>query len=91
MRMYPNLKLQIFRSGNRQNELAKALGIDQTVLSKIIHGCRNPTVSQKKLLAAYLEAEEAWLFERFEVPPGRAGQQQIGITPGKEAGGDERD
>src|SRR3989442_673569 len=70
--MFPNLKMQIFRRGNHQNQLAKAVGIDETVLSKIIHGYRNPTASQKKLLASYLEADEAWLFERFEAAPQRA-------------------
>ena len=69
--MLPNLKLQIFRRGSHQNELAKAVGIDETVLSKIIHGYRDPSPRQRKLLATYLEAEEAWLFERFEVPSTR--------------------
>lgn len=64
--MYPNLKLQIFRRGSHQNRLAKAVGMDETVLSKIIHGYRDPTASQRKLLADYLEVDETWLFERFE-------------------------
>jgi transcriptional regulator with XRE-family HTH domain len=64
--MFPNLKLQIFRCGRHQNQLAKAVGIDQTVLSKIIHGSRVPTTTQRQVLASYLEADEAWLFERFE-------------------------
>ncbi len=69
--MFPNLKLQIFRSGSHQNRLAKAVGIDETVLSKIIHGYRNPTAEQRKLLADYLAADEAWLFECFETSPPR--------------------
>lgn len=64
--MLPNLKLQIFRRGSRQNELARAVGIDETVLSKIIHGYRTPTPAQRQILASYLEADEAWLFESFE-------------------------
>jgi transcriptional regulator with XRE-family HTH domain len=67
--MFPNLKLQIFRRGSHQNQLAKAVGIDETVLSKIIHGYRAPTPTQRKVLATYLEAEEEWLFERFEAVP----------------------
>jgi transcriptional regulator with XRE-family HTH domain len=67
--MFPNLKLQIFRRKNHQNQLAKALGIDETVLSKIIHGYRAPTSEQRKLLAGYLEAEESWLFESFDGEP----------------------
>lgn len=66
--MFPNLKLQIFRRGSHQNRLAKAVGIDETVLSKIIHGYRKPTPEQRKALAQFLDAEEAWLFEQFEVP-----------------------
>ena len=64
--MLPNLKLQIFRTGSHQNKLAKAVGIDETVLSKIIHGYRSPTNEQRKRLADYLGADEAWLFEGFE-------------------------
>lgn len=74
--MLPNLKLQIFRRGGHQNRLAKMIGIDETVLSKIIHGYRDPTAAQRKALATYLEADEAWLFERFEVAP-MPGQAQI--------------
>lgn len=69
--MFPNLKLQIFRRGNHQNQLARALGINETVLSKIIHGYRDPTPAQRKQLASYLEADENWLFERFEGAPTR--------------------
>jgi len=64
--MFPNLKLQIFRRCSHQNQLAKAVGIDETVLSKIIRGYRVPSPAQKKILASYLEADEAWLFERYE-------------------------
>ena len=64
--MFPNLKLQIFLRCDHQNQLAKAVGIDETVLSKIMHGYRTPTATQKKLLANYLQPDEAWLFERFE-------------------------
>ncbi len=66
--MFPNLKLKIFLRGSHQNRLAKSVGIDETVLSKIIHGYRQPTAAQRKLLADFLEADEAWLFERFDVP-----------------------
>jgi transcriptional regulator with XRE-family HTH domain len=67
--MFLNLKLQIFRRGNHQNQLARAVGMDATVLSKVIHGYRCPTPEQRKRLATYLGAEEAWLFEVFEVTP----------------------
>lgn len=64
--MFPNLKLQIFLRCDRENQLAKAVGIEETVLSKIMHGYRTPTATQKKLFATYLQPDEAWLFERFE-------------------------
>jgi len=64
--MYPNLKLQIFKRGVRQNHLAKQVGISDPILSKIIHGYRLPTEAERKLLAACLEADENWLFEKFE-------------------------
>ena len=67
--MYPNLKLQIFKSGIHQNRLARQLGLTDTVLSKIIHGYRQPTNEQRKLLAEYLRVDEEWLFERYDVSP----------------------
>lgn len=64
--MYPNLKLEIFKRGIRQNHLAREVGINEVVLSKIIHGFRDPSASQRSLLAGYLNVDENWLFERFE-------------------------
>jgi transcriptional regulator with XRE-family HTH domain len=65
--MYPNLKLQLFRSSVRQNFLARQLGLDESILSKIIHGYREPSREQRKLLASYLQVDESWLFEKFEI------------------------
>ncbi len=71
--MYPNLKLQLFRSSVRQNFLARAVGMDESILSKIIHGYREPSREQRQLLANYLGVEETWLFEKFEIAsPARA-------------------
>jgi transcriptional regulator with XRE-family HTH domain len=64
--MYPNLKIQIFKRGIHQNHLGKELGIPDTVLSKIIHGYREPTSEQRQLLAHFLNVDESWLFEKFE-------------------------
>lgn len=64
--MYPNLKIAIFKKRLQQNRLSKIVGINEAILSKIIHGYREPSESQKKILAAYLEVDESWLFERFE-------------------------
>jgi transcriptional regulator with XRE-family HTH domain len=84
--MFPNLKLQIFRCGSHQNQLAKAIGIDETVLSKIIRGYRDPTSTQRKLLASYLEADEAWLFERFEAGLRRGQPADARVAKSEEAG-----
>ena len=64
--MYPNLKIQIFKRGLRQNNLAKMLGLDEAVLSKIINGYREPSGGQRQILAQYLQVDEGWLFEKFE-------------------------
>jgi transcriptional regulator with XRE-family HTH domain len=65
--MYPNLKLQLFRSAVRQNFLARELGIDESILSKIIHGYREPSPEQRQKLSGYLGVEESWLFEKYEI------------------------
>jgi transcriptional regulator with XRE-family HTH domain len=64
--MYPNLKIAIFKKGLRQNHLAKDLGMNDALLSKIIHGFREPTNEQKALIATYLGEDPEWLFEKFE-------------------------
>src|SRR5437667_497121 len=64
--MYLNIKLQVFRLGFHQIDIAKALGIDESVLSKIIHGYREPSKTQRMQLANYLNAEESWLFEKYD-------------------------
>jgi transcriptional regulator with XRE-family HTH domain len=65
--MYPNLKLEIFRQGLHQNRLAKELGIQEAILSKIIRGNREPSESQKTLLANYLRTDVDWLFQKHEL------------------------
>jgi len=64
--MYPNLKLEIFKRGIHQNALARELGLNEAILSKIIRGNREPTDSQRRMLSEYLRADQNWLFERFE-------------------------
>ena len=63
--MYLNLKLQLFKLGIHQNRLARELGIDETALSKIINGYREPSQTQRKQLADFLKVEEKWLFEKY--------------------------
>jgi transcriptional regulator with XRE-family HTH domain len=67
--VYPNLKLQIWRSGLRQNRLAQMLGIDQTLLSKIVNGFRAPDEAMRAKIAALLHSDEQWLFEAINPAP----------------------
>lgn len=64
--MYPNLKLQLWRTGIRQNRLAKMLGIDEGMLSKIVNGFRQPTPEVRERIATLLHSDESWLFEAVE-------------------------
>ena len=64
--MYPNLKLQLWKSGMRQNRLANVLLIDETVLSKIINGFRQPSRDLQERIAKVLECDPDWLFEQVE-------------------------
>jgi transcriptional regulator with XRE-family HTH domain len=60
--MYPNLKLHLWKSGVRQNRLARLVGIHETLLSKIVNGYREPDQEVRARIAAVLEKEEEWLF-----------------------------
>jgi transcriptional regulator with XRE-family HTH domain len=60
--MYPNLKLQLWKKHIRQNQLARLLHIDETVVSKIVNGLRRPNEELRERIAALLESEEEWLF-----------------------------
>jgi transcriptional regulator with XRE-family HTH domain len=61
--MYPNLKLQLWMSGLRQNRLAKMLDMDETTLSKIVNGFRQPTPEMRGRIASALKSDERWLFQ----------------------------
>ena len=64
--MYPNLKLEIWRSGMRQNLLAKMLGMDETLLSRIVNGYRQPNPELRAKIAVLLRRDEQWLFEPLD-------------------------
>ena len=66
--MYPNLRMQLWRKRIRQNQLAKMIPLDETVLSKIMNGFRVPTPEIRQRVALLLEAEEGWLFESNTEP-----------------------
>jgi transcriptional regulator with XRE-family HTH domain len=79
--MYPNLKLRLWEGGVRQNQLARMLDIDESLLSRIVNGFRQPTEELKKRIAALLEADEQWLFnagERLPQPRTRSGAADRG-------------
>ena len=67
--MYPNLRIQLWKSGIRQNRLAKMLDIDETLLSRIVNGFRQPSEDFRKRISAILQSDEAWLFETMEPEP----------------------
>ena len=64
--MYPNLKLQIWRSGMHQNRLARMVNLDETMLSRIVNGFRKPAPELKARIAAALNSNQDWLFEELE-------------------------
>lgn len=47
----------------RQQQLAKLVGVHETVLSKVVNGSRRASPQLKKKLADALNADAAWLFE----------------------------
>jgi transcriptional regulator with XRE-family HTH domain len=64
--MYGNLKLQLWKCGLRQNQLAQLVDIDDTLLSKIVNGFRRPSPDLRVRIARVLECDEAWLFEESQ-------------------------
>lgn len=64
--VYPNLKLQIWKSGLRQNRVAQIVGIHETLLSKIVNGFRTPDDELRSRIATALSCDERWLFEGSE-------------------------
>ena len=79
--MYPNLKLQLWMSGIRQNRLAKMLDMDETTLSKIVNGFRQPTAEMRGRIASALKSDERWLFqtmaEKLEQEDRRPGAEDV--------------
>jgi transcriptional regulator with XRE-family HTH domain len=66
--MYPNLRIQLWKAGIRQNRLAKMLDMDETLLSRIVNGYRQPSPEFRKRLSVLLESDEVWLFQEVEDP-----------------------
>ena len=68
--MYPNLRVELWRAKLRQNKLAKMFEMDETLLSRILNGYREPSPEFRKKISELLETDEAWLFqvESREIP-----------------------
>jgi transcriptional regulator with XRE-family HTH domain len=64
--MYPNLKLQLWKSGVRQNRLAKMLDMDESTLSRIVNGFRDPSLKLQRSIADLLHCDRVWLFDGQE-------------------------
>src|SRR5207249_10220493 len=77
---YTTLFRSLFRSSVRQNFLAREVGIDESILSKIIHGYREPSKEQRQLLANYLAVEETWLFEKLDRKSTRLNSSHVSIS-----------
>lgn len=78
--MYANLKLQLWRMGMRQNQLAKYLHMDETMLSKIVNGFREPSPVLRQKIADALRMDENWL---FEVPAGGTDESRRRLSAGR--------
>ena len=65
--IYPNLKLTIYKTGIRQNRLAKMVGIHEAYLSRIVNGSREPGDALRQAIATALHSDVDWLFEREKV------------------------
>ena len=76
--MYPNLKLKLWQCGIRQNRLAKILDIDETTLSRVVNGFREPSPELRQSIADVLHCDSKWLFE----PQESAG---VAVTPATES------
>jgi transcriptional regulator with XRE-family HTH domain len=58
-----NLRFAIIRDGRRQFEVAMEAGISETKFSKIISGRLNPSLTEKRRIAAALGLRPEQLFE----------------------------
>lgn len=76
--MYPNLKLELWRRGIRQNSLARTLGMDESLMSRIVNGFRAPDARIRARIAEALGSDEKWLFE----------EGAAAVAPAPEAGKD---
>ena len=64
MKFRPNerLKLALFKKRVTQRQLAFGANIDESRISKIIHGYEKPTSEMREAIAEYLNEPEAEIF-----------------------------
>lgn len=73
--MYPDLKLHIWQSGIHQNQLARNIGIDETLLSRIVDGYRGSSTKTRNRIAGVLHVNEEWLFPTRTLSEERRGRK----------------
>ncbi len=78
--MYPNLRWQLWKCGMRQNRLAQLVGIHETLLSRILNGYREPDHGVRLRIAAVLQSDPEWLFDKQFLDDPRPGG---GVPAGK--------
>jgi len=83
--MYPNLRIELWKAGIRQNRLAKMLEMDETLLSRVVNGYRQASPQFRSKLAAILQRDETWLFEEAEHNP-TAESAEAGTKASKDLG-----
>jgi transcriptional regulator with XRE-family HTH domain len=67
--MYPNLRVQLWKSGMRQNRLARILRMHETLLSRIMNGYRQPSPEVRRKISVILHSDETWLFQEENANP----------------------
>lgn len=76
----------------RQNYLARLLGVDETTLSRMVNGFREPALELQAKIAAVLHSDQEWLFEKagditsvqtvFENPQSVSDEESEDADPG---------
>lgn len=59
--------------GIRQNRLARSLGMDESIVSKIINGFRKPSPEVRSQIAILLHRDAEWLFATAGVRDAESG------------------
>jgi transcriptional regulator with XRE-family HTH domain len=63
-----NLKIKMQELGIRQIEMAAELGINDSLLNKILNGWRKPSEALSKKISAYIEKRRERLISKSKMP-----------------------